>query len=161
MSKLSRLYVSILFDKPVYENKDNAYPSVGGFEITTKENKTFCFDFHRSEMYLNSDGPRVVLWDLTDADIDSFPEIQEMINELPNVQDITECYVDLESYEDVKNVPHPVKIEEFVIEVSNPDDNFNFSTENDNITIQKYGEDDDVIAIIDFQPSCMKKYKFN
>lgn len=108
-----RLYIAVKFDSNMADQE--ILPSPGGFEVTTKNGKSYEFDFYDSEGWVDNKDPNTVCYCLRDEDLSAFPEIEEMREHLGEITKINECYMDTECYEDDFN-PKPVKLIEFCIE---------------------------------------------
>lgn len=107
-----RLFLAVKFNK--YLPDDKAFPTVGGFEVETKDGKTYAFDFHESTAWLNNH-KNIVCYSLKDEDISAFPEIEELRTRLADITKIIECYVDTECYGDDPTIL-PVRLLTFCLE---------------------------------------------
>lgn len=152
-----RMYLSVCFDRPMdgYEQ----IPSPGGYEVRTKDGKTYGFDFNESEGWVGENDPCTVHWRLRDEDTRSFPEIEELRRKLPSIVEITECYLDMEGME-TDDVPVAVELREFIIEsVVSKDDDLE-STES--VTVEIIGHENGLpyLATFELSQDMLKRYAF-
>lgn len=68
---LTSMHFDLIFDRPIDSNRH--YISPGGYEIQTKENKIFNFDFLNYEGCIDTNNPCKLHVDVYGLDIDAFP----------------------------------------------------------------------------------------
>lgn len=146
-----RLYLSIFFDRDM--SKYNVAPSPGGYEVRTTDGKTYGFDFHETDGWVDTENPKIMHWRCKDEDIDSFPEIEELRHKLTTIESIEDCYIDMEAFED-DDCPKPLKILHFSIQNSNSLENvmqfndkqkiYEFSWENEKTFEDEREEEDEM-----------------
>lgn len=86
-----KLEIQIKFSRNVDKKKD--YISVGGFEMIMNGH-TVNFDFCTSYGNISRFNPDVCIFDLEEADYDSFPGFKAVsADDLKNISSITECFV--------------------------------------------------------------------
>lgn len=107
-----RAYLSVMFDRPVVSGRH--YISPGGYEVRTKDGKTYQFDFNESNGGIDDKNPAILHFELRDEDDDTFPLIQELRHHIHEVTEFTECY--MYTGEPDEEEIYPVRILEFVIE---------------------------------------------
>lgn len=110
-----RMYLTIRFNKPI--PTDIAYPSPGGFEVETRDGRTYQFDFCESEAGIVDGRPDTVEYTLRDEDTAAFPEVEELRHRLGDIVKLNECYVDTECYDEGTGI-RPVEILELVLSVT-------------------------------------------
>lgn len=112
-----RAYLSVKFDRPV--DKDKHYISPGGYEVKTSGGETINFDFEHGFGAVRMDDPTIMDFEFRDADTFTFPAMEKLLQVLPEVTQMTECYI----YTGEQDEPeiNVAKILEFSIEGSDPE----------------------------------------
>lgn len=110
-----KLYLAVKFNKNLPD--DETLPSAGGFEVETKDGKSYEFDFFHSDVWVDNDDENTVFYCLKDEDTDTFPEIEEMRHHLADITKIKQCYIDTECYDDDTDI-RPVKLLGFCLETT-------------------------------------------
>lgn len=111
-----RAYLSVKFDRPVDEDKH--FISPGGYEVKTSSGMTIGFDFGETIGNIRKDDPTIVDFELRYEDKESFSDMEKLLHSLPEVTQLTECYIFTGEHDDPElNVE---KILAFAIEGSDP-----------------------------------------
>lgn len=153
-----RLYLSILFDRAIDISK--GCPSPGGYEVRTKDGKVYGFDFNESCGGPSTTQPCVIEWTMCDEDTTTFPEIKELRTKLQDVEAITECYIDLESYDNPEDAPKPLVILNFTIEDILPTNTIKPKSK-DNVVVQCLSTTENTIVNYAFTDTVKSSYIFD
>ena len=89
-----KAYISFKMSKPI--DKDLHYLSPGGYEVTTKDGKSYQFDFNECYGYIDKNDKSIVEFELRNEDYDTFPDIEEMLNHIHEIEKFDECYLYIE-----------------------------------------------------------------
>lgn len=106
-----KAFMRIQMDRPFDPNKH--YFSPGGYQVKTKDGKTYGFDFNETNWGVEKE-PNIITATVRDEDYDTFPEITELREKLHTVVEIIDFYIYTGEADDPEI--NPVKILEFAIE---------------------------------------------
>lgn len=96
-----RMIMSVEFDRSATREH---YISPGGYEVIAA-GKNYQFDFLESIGMIDKKNPKVIHFECNYADLDSFPEMEELKKHLHEITDFIEFYVYTGEYDDPEIIP--------------------------------------------------------
>lgn len=111
-----KAYIKLKMDRRIDVEKH--YISLGGFEVTLKDGITIPFDFLTQYDYIDPEDASVLIAEMADEDLHTFPDMLELFRRAQDIVSFSEFYVYTASEDTDYEEINPIKVLEFIIEDS-------------------------------------------